>query len=51
MDHHQNLEYDFLSKSRSGCYPDLEYDFLSKSRVDEDQPNLDEINFNFIYSR
>ena len=41
MDYHQNLEYDFLSKSRSGSYPDMSmifhpnlgYGLSSKSRV------------------
>ena len=34
MDDHQNLKYDFLSKSRVWMnIKNLEYDFLSKSRV------------------
>ena len=32
MDDHQNLKYDFSSKSRSGFYPDLSMIFSSKSR-------------------
>ena len=32
MDDHQNLEYDFSSKSRYD-HQNLEYDFSSKSRV------------------